>query len=354
MSTVTSAVTTCPDLQVGLENIFETCTDIGHQLRNKTLIQFLYSPENRSGIDFLVSPTFGKTRELLAVYDQLIPDSEVTTISDCDGNCTATTERGDLSTTYTMDCDGFMVEELFDPASWRLSCTNNYEKIQRTILKLIAALDSKVSTSVVSEVGGLRGDWDSAVTTTGDALVVNTQLASSVTPNPNAWADIDLALMQTGFCREVFIASGADLYSYNRIMSAGCCADSGLNLAEMFATYGKAVSWDRDVQDALGKEQAYAIMAGAVQLLTLNMNGGTETEIAQINVGTGAGSSFAAVVNSPFTGLPYDVTVEYVCRKIHLIVEGRVKAVGMPIDMFPSGYHAEGVTYVNQISVVNT
>lgn len=353
MSTVTNAVTTCPDLQTTLEENFETCgAALGWQ--PLPLTEFLYSPENRSGIDFRVSPFPGKTRSLLAVYGQMISDSAVGTMSDCEGNCTATTERGDLSTEYTIDCDGFVVETLFDPASWRLSCASNFVTVRDTILKMVVAMDKKVSKSVVTEVGGIIGSWDSAVTTTGEVLVVNTKLAGTQTPNPSAWLDIDQAIMQTGYCREAFLVGGSDLWAYNRLMEAGCCASSGLNLAEMFRLYGKAVAWDRHIQEAYGKEFTFSLMRGAVQLLTLNLNGGSELDLGYINVGPGAGTEFAGIINSPYTGLPYDLTVRYDCRKIHIILEARVKAVGLPADMFPTGEHMEGVTYANIIQVTNS
>lgn len=306
-------------------------------------------------MDIRVSPTFGKTRELLLIYDQLIPTSEVTTISDCEGNCTATTKRGDLSESYVMDCDGFMIEELFEPADWRQSCTTNLFKLSSTLLKMIIALDNRISQSVVSEVSGLMGAWAEEVSgLTGNTLVVNTQIASTTNPNPSAWQDIDLALLQTGYCRGAFIAGGAALYKYNRLMEAGCCASTGLNLQDMFNLYGRAVTWDAHVQAAVGQYISWVLMPGAVQLLTLNMNGGSEQDFGYINVGMGAGTEFAGVINSPYTGLPYDLTVRYDCRKIHVILEGRVKAVGAPLDMFPTGHRLEGVTYTNVIQVVNT
>jgi len=351
MSTVTSAVTTCPELQTVIEENFTYCSNY---VSNIALLPFLYSPENRTGMDVKVSPTFGKTRELLMVYDQIIPDSQVTTINDCEGNCTATTKRGDLSASYTMDCDGFLVEELYDPADWRQSCESGYSKITKTILKLIAAMDNKVSKSVVTEVAGLIGKWSSFVSTTGEVLVVSTELPTTATPNPSTWADIDLALMQTGYCAPAFLVGGSELLKYNRLMMAGCCASSGLNLEAMFNMYGKAYAWDMHVEQALGKEMTFSLMQGAIQLLTLNMNGGSDLGIDYINVGMGAGTEFAGIVNSPWTGLPYDLTVSYVCRKVHIIVEGRVKAVGMPIDMRPAGDYLDGVTYANIIQVTNT
>jgi len=354
MSTVTSAVTTCSPLQGLLENYFPNCAQL---VRNIPMLQFLYSPMNRGNIEATVSPTFAKTRELILTYDQLIPTSEVTTISDCEGNCTATTKRGDLSQSYIMDCDGFMVEELFDPADWRQSCTSNYDKIANTILKMIAALDNKNSQNTVTEVSGLRGEWSSLVAgTTGDVLTVRTRVSSATTsaPMPTTWIDIQNAIMQTEYCREAFIVGGMDLYTYNQLMASGCCADTGVDLGDLFARYGIATAWDKHIQQAMGKEQNFVLMAGAVQLLTLNMNGeSTQSELGYLDVGMGGGSDFAGVVESPWTGLPYDLTIRYDCRKIHIIMESRVKAVGMPIDMYPADDTQEGVTFVNQITVNN-
>lgn len=352
MSTVTSAVTTCPPLQGILEENFPLCPV---NIDPITLLPFLYSPENRSGMEFRVSPTFGKTRELLLIYEQLIPDSEVTTISSCEGSCTATTKRGDLSEAYVMDCDGFKIEELFEPEDWRQSCTNNLGKLSRTLLRMIAALDNRISKSVVSEVAGLMGAWAEEVSgLDGNTLVVETELPSTATLNPSAWQDVDLALLQTGYCNGAFITGGAALYKYNRLMEAGCCASTGLNLRDMLDLYGRAVTWDAHIQAAVGQFISWVLMPGAIQLLTLNMNGGSEQDFAYINVGMGAGNEFAGVINSPYTGLPYDLTVRYDCRKIHIILEGRVKAVGAPLDMFPAGHRLEGVTYTNVIQVVNT
>lgn len=353
MSTVTSAVTTCSPLQDLLESYFPNCANL---VSNINMLPWLYSPMNRGNIEAVVSPTFAKTRELILTYDQLIPDSEAVTISDCEGNCTATTKRGDLSQSYIMDCDGFMMEELFDPADWRQSCTSNYDKVVRTILKLVAALDNKNSKAMVTEVSALRGKWNTAVTgTTGDVLTVRTRVAAATTsaPMPTTWTQIQNAIMQTEYCREAFVVGGMSLYEYNQLMGSGCCADLGVDLGDLFARYGMAVAWDKHIQQAMGAEQSFVLMAGAVQILTLNMNGGSEQDLSYLDVGMGGGSDFAGIIESPWTGLPYDLTIRYDCRKIHIIVESRIKAVGMPIDMYPAGYENEGVTFVNQITVNN-
>jgi hypothetical protein len=351
MSTVTSAVTTCPQLQASLNESFLVCNHYG--VDPITLLPFLYSPENRTGLDFKVSPVAGKKRTLLMVYGQVIDDSEVDTKETCDKTCTATTERGDLSAEYTIDCGGYIIESLIDPVAWIDSCTDNRLWANDQILKMVAAMDNKISKGVVTDLGGLVGNYASDVTVTGDALIVNTLLASSVNLNPLAWYDIDFA-QQATYCADAFIASGQTLYKYARIMEAGCCASTGINLGEMMRLFGRAVTYDAHVQETYGTNMAFMLQRGAIQLLTLNMNGGQLTEMSQINVGPGAGTYYEGIINSPFTGLPMDLTIKYDCGKLHIILEANVVPVGMPLDMFPVGNRNEGVTYANWIQVVNT
>lgn len=355
MSTVTSAVTTCVSAQRDLDELFPTCGDIAPE-GFISLTPYLYSAENRSGIEFIVSPTYGKTRELIAIYDQIIPASEVTTVSTCTSVCNATTERGDLSTPYVMDCDGFRVEEKFDPVSWRLSCTDNAVKIQRTILKMMAALDTKINRSVVSEVNALIGNWATYVPgTTGEALIVRTRVGSTevTAPMPNTYVKIQNAQRLTKYCRPAFVVGGWDLWEYAQLMRAGCCNDQGIDLGVIQQNYGVAYDFDSDIQDTYGSQISFSLMNGAVQLLTLNMYGGFEQNSPYIDV-SGGSTQFAGIVESPWTGLPYDLSVKYDCHIVHIVMTGRVKAVGMPRDRFPAGNANENVTFANIIQVVNS
>jgi len=353
MSTATNAITTCVDVQADLDTLFPTCGDIAPE-GFISLTPYLYSAQNRSGIEFIVSPTFAKTRELIAIYDQIIPASEVTTVSDCTSTCTATTVRGDLSTAYVMDCDGFQVEEKFDPADWRLSCTDNATKINRTILKMMAALDTKFNRSIVSETHALIGNWSTYVPATGEALVVRTRVASAETaaPMPNTYVKIQNAQRLTKYCRPAFVVGGMDLWEYAQLMASGCCNDGGLDLGDLQRRFGVAYDFDSDIQDAHGTQISFSLMNGAVQLLTLNMNGGSEQRIPYIDV-TGGSTSFAGIMESPWTGLPYDLNIKFDCNIIHMVMTGRVKAVGMPRDRFPAGNANDNVTFANIIQVNN-
>lgn len=354
MSTVTNAVTTCPDLQTTLNENFLICSN--YAVDPITLLPYLYSSENRSGIDFRVSPVPGKKRTLLAVYSQIISDDEVDVKVGCDKTCIATTERGDLSTEYTIDCGGYMVEGKYDPALWMASCTDNYKWINDQLLKMIAALDNKISKGVVSLMGPLVGDWATEVQNqdADDYLVVETLVSGSTyQPNPNAWGDIDLATMQTGYCAPKFVAGGTLLYKYMRFLEAGCCASYGVNLKDLMDLYGQAVTYDLHVANTFGNNVSLMLQQGAVQLLTLNHNGGGFSQMQGLNVS--GGNTYAEyIINSPYTGLPYDLTIKYDCGVVHVILEGNVKPVGLPLDMFPAAHRMEGVTFVNGIKVTNT
>lgn len=351
MSTVTSAVTTCPPLQAMLQDMFFSCASMGPD--PIAILPFLNSPENRTAIRYAVSPVPGKKREVLVVYDQLIDDSEVDTKEGCDKTCTATTERGDLSATYSIDCGGYIIESLIDPTTWINSCTSTYDVAMREIMKMIGAMDNKISKATVTDLGSLLGAYASEITTTGDVLVVNTLQPSSTAFNGGAMYDIDFALQST-YCGPAFIGVGQTLKKYYAMMEAGCCSNDGINLGDLFNTYRRAVAYDVHFQQTYGSDMGIAMQAGAVQLLTLNHNMGQLTDLSYINVGPGAGTYAELIVISPWTGLPYDLTVKYDCSKVHLILEANVQAVGMPLDMFPSGNRRDGVTFVNMIDVSNT
>jgi hypothetical protein len=149
-------------------------------------------------------------------------------------------------------------------------------------------------------------------------------------------------------CAPSFIASAQTLLKYARLMEAGCCSQEGLDLLEIMRLYGKAVDYDYHVHQTFGTNAAFAIQLGALQLLTLNHNGGQlATELPWITVTgqTGGNIYWEGIVNSPWTGLPYDVTVKYDCGKVHMIVESNVQVIGMPVDMYPVGHRMEGVTF---------
>lgn len=360
MSAVTSAVTTCPNFQSMLNDYFVTCQKVR---LGSPMFQFLLSPVNRSGIQQIVNPRPNKKRAVTLVYDQPILYSAASSVSDCDKICTATTERGDLSKDYEIDCtDGKYVEEKIKTSAWNESCRDNGEVIFRTIQNLMGALDDAMADKTADELNPLVGNWSSDTPLSGltvdvdGFLQIRTQIASSTNPNLQAYQEVDLAITQAGYCNGEFITGGSQLYQYNRIMNTGCCADNGINAAEMVSQYGRAVTWDRWVANAFGDDVSLVFQPGSVQLLTYN-----DTDPAIINDFGGLAdvdmtyrNFWEGIVISPATGLPMDMTLKNDCGVIHIVLKATTKAVGLPIDMYPPGHPLEGVTYLNGIVVDNS
>ena len=359
MSTVTSAVTTCPALQDALNNYFVTCsrTRLG-----SPVLSFLNSPTNRSGIQQIVNPSPNKKRTVQLVYDQPIWTTEVSTVASCDKICTAETERGDLYTEYTIDCtEGLYVENLMKTSDWNESCRNNQEVLIARLDRMVGALADAVAEKTAQELPPLVGSYSADTALSGltidvdDFLVVATQIASSTNIDPQAFQQIDLALMQTGYCNGTFIAGGSQLYQYYRLMQAGCCADQGIDALEMLNLYGKAVTWDRWVANEFGDDVSLVFQPGSVQLLTYN-----DTDPAIQNLGGLADldmtyrNFFEAIITDPVTGLRMDFTMKNDCGQIHMVLKATTKAVGLPLDIYPSGHPLEGVTYLNGIQVTNS
>jgi hypothetical protein len=84
--------------------------------------------------------------------------------------------------------------------------------------------------------------------------------------------------------------------------------------------------------------------AGAVALITYN-------EAPQV---ANLGANYAKFrVNSPRTGIPYDIVMNDTCGTISILGYANTKLVGLPTDMFAVGDEFRGVTMVNKIKVVN-
>lgn len=361
MSTVTSTVTSCPSLQGMLNEYFETCsfTSFG-----SPFLDFLNSDINRSGIRQLVNPEVNKKRTVQLVYDQPIWVDEATAIADCDKQCTATTERGDLYANYTIDCtDGLYMEELIKTSSWIDSCRNNQSVIASHIMKLVFGLEDAIAQKTAQELPPLVGAYSSDVPASGltvdadDFLNVATQQASSTNIDPQAFQQIDLALTQTGYCNGRFVTGGSDLFQYYRYLQAGCCADQGLDALEMLRLYGNAVTWDRWVAAEFGNDVSIVAQPGSLQLLTLNKAEGNvfgDIDIMGLGGVSGHMNYWEGIIISPRSGLPMDIRISDACGSISIFVELTTKLVGLPLDIYPVGHPLEGVTYVNGIQVVNS
>jgi hypothetical protein len=355
MSLIGQALKSCPSLQAELNAYFQTCNaaELGDV---SPLVQFLYSPINRSGIQQLVQPEGGKLRQVVLRYDQLIPESEVQSVDSCDRICTTTDKRGDLVATYEIDpCAKLVVSEAMALKDFYQSCLSNPEIIMGKLRRLINALRARTQTKLVNELTSLTGKWSGTVSASGlnvvsDQLVIKTKLANG-NINPEAIADIDMAVLQTGYCSPPAIFSGGTLYRYARAMQAGCCADSGLDLEKAMQLFGKAIMFDRRVQQEWSVDEAVVLMPGAVQVLEFNEFAGDAEFFSAAGVSP---KDHTEVIIDPATGMAMNLLISENCGTLSFILHTVTRLVNMPSDMFPAGHYMEGVNYVNEILVDNS
>lgn len=348
----------CPDIQDELDKYFATC-DSSMASDPSPLNEFLWSPANRSGIELLIHPASGKVRTGVLRYDQRILENAVGTRDDCDQVCTATTKRGDLTSTFEIDtCDRLFVEELMNPEDFKLACRSNPEIIAKKIAMLMDVMERKIATVMVGLAVTKFGDWADNVTpliadtqgNTARALSLATKRTGTTDVNPEAAYDLDFAIKQTGYCMSPLVVGGAQLYKYLRLMESGCCSNQGLNLDDIFAKYGHANVWDRRFDLAMGTEYAMVLQPRVLQPVyyTRALDG----VWGALGITVGANYQKQGVVSR--LGIPMDLTISDNCGEISFILETVVDLFSLPTDLFAPGDYMEGVTFVNKVKVVNS
>lgn len=355
MSTVTTSIVPCPEFQALLVNYMGSCH---MNPKPAKLVTYLLSAENSTGIRQIVNPSNGKKRTVQLVYDQQIPQSEGAAVSSCDLVCTATTERGNLSENYEIDCtDGIYFEEKITLTDWMDSCRDNGELILSRLAALMNAANTAINIKTAGEVAGLIGDWDDEVANI-PGVTVNSQYlrlplyTSAGNVDGTAFTKIDTAKELTEYCGPSVLFGGLQFYQYYKLINSGCCTDFGLDIGDLFARYGQAVMFDKDVNAEIGPNHGLLLQNRSVQLLTLNyaLN-------ADYNPFTGinwaAGSNYySTVLRHPESFFPFDVSFKSDCGVVHMIVKGTSKAVGLPTDLYATGESMDGVTWVNGLEMV--
>lgn len=358
MSYAPSTLSECPNIQVELNNYFQTCNSA--ELREPTpLLDWLMSPANRTGYSQVVAPGGGKIKTVELRYDQRILEAAVTQPGNLERTCTATTKRGDLTTTCEIDpADYWEVSEKISVTDFIYACRNNFDIVNKKLKMLADALIRKVATAVAEDVVALKGNWGAMVDPSlisSDFLQVQTlKSIASGDISPNAFENIDMALKQSNFCNGAAIFSGATLYQYYRLMLAGCCSQDGLALDQILSLYGTAVLYDLRVQKAFSDaDKAIALAPGAVQLVTFNLNDNGVSAAAGTQT---VGSNYLnALIFDPASGIPIDLTIKDECPgDLHIFMRTTIKPCALPTDLYAPGDDLEGVVGVNGIEVANS
>lgn len=345
---VESLMSVCPDVQAELNQFYQSC-DASMLREPMPFFDFLWSDINVGGLQQIVVPSAGKIKNVVLRYEQRILESEVEEVNNCGTTCVSETQRGDKTTTVTIDpCDKLQISEVMTAADFVLSCGSNEYLIGRKVQMMIDALVRKMATRLTTQASGLVGNWDSSTgVAAGDPLCIT--LYNGGVINPTAMADIDFAMQQTNFCNTTAIFAGADIYKYSRAIQAGCCSNQGIDIAQISAQYGKAVLYDKRVATAVGATGAWVLQAGALVPIYYVNNNANVMEAAGIATGQAnaiIGSNYyKAVIQDPQSGLPMDLTISDNCGNVSIVLEANAKVVALPTDLFNAGDTMSGVNF---------
>lgn len=351
MSYTPSSLVACPNLQEDLERLFGA-EPARYYREPVPFTQYLMSPANRSELKELVTMGDSKVKTVQAVYQPRILSSEVqTNVTDY---CSASTERGTTSTTYTIDTtQNLFLEQSFDVDNLASACRDNQDWFNDQILKMVVAMDSRVNQKNASQASALLGGWSTDVsgipfaTLSGDVLQVRTQKTASDTDIFYQTQQVVQSAAEASHFGQFITIGGFSLHNYNKLMESGCCANSGLDVADLQSRFGFASVRDRDVASAAGgNAYSWAISNGALQVIYYNRWAGLFNQVDS--------NQSYGVINSPSTGMAYDLVVKHDCGVISVTLTATTKLVALPDDMFQTGDHMEGVKGFAAIQVDNS
>lgn len=347
MSYLSSDYIQCETIQKMLDDEFAVCNVLS--LDPMPALEAILSTQVASGISQSVSDGMGKVKTVKVVYERRLLETDVTSGSGSRA-CTTSNQSFNSYQTYTIDPDVWLeASEKFKTSELATVCTDDARSmIQKKISKIVDVLERKVATQTASQLAGMVGKWSSSVTANASYELELATLVSSATKvlDPFAWGKLDIAFSKTGYCNSPIIVGGSDLYEFARVSNAGCCSTTGVDIAAVYNTFGKAVMYDKRVEIALGNaaNKSIAFMPGSLALIHYN----EATQVPNI------GSNYVSFkVFAPRTGLPIDITVNDTCGVISILGFVNTKLVSLPTDLFSNTDEYNGVNYVNKIKVVN-
>lgn len=346
MSVISEKDVQCETIQHALDECFRTCTT---PMDAMPFLEAVLSTQMAMGISQHVSDGNGKVKTVNVTYDQRALESAATTTTGA-RTCTSTNETHNNYTQYSIDTTTHITyDEKFDIGDLATVCQDVPAYYAKKIAKVIDVIERAAATQISNEVVQWIGSWGSAVTADNgsDELVVSTLVTEAgKILNYSAMPEIDLALLQTGYCAPGIIVGGSKLYSYGQAINNGCCSTTGVNILDMANQFGKAIMYDRRVEAALGSAlKSIVFQPGALAVITYN----------EFNETTLIGANYAKMkVFSPRTGLPIDIIIKDDCGTISIVGYFTGKLVGLPNDLFAVGDIYRGVTMVNKILVTNS
>lgn len=312
-------------------------------------VQYLKSEANMSVLKNMVVTGDGKTKNVNLTYFPRLLESSVTAATT--RGCVATDQNGNLEKQYSIDTTDLQVSgEVILAKDLSRFCENNPDYILSRLAHHMNVIDRKVASVIAGEANALLGGWSadtvSTHTMSGDKIQVST--ASSGEFKVGAWEEILSGTIMSGY-NGVVGFGGNDIAQHVRLSNAGCCANNGLDVNEIYRQFGYAYAYDRRLASALGSlaTQSLVMEPGALQIIDY-----TETPWKNGVMDFSAGYMSEQMMTP--NGIAVDVFIKDDCGAVSINVYANVKLVGLPDDMFSTGDNFEGVTFVGGVVVSNS
>ena len=350
-----SSFVSCPNIQLGLTEAWFNNQPLG----NVNLVRFLLSDINKKDtFQRQLTPGDGKLRSVELVYGQRFLESSVGETARI--ACSGFSADGETSKVYEIDPTvGANKTFSMTLSSLQTRCEADELYLSKEILKAMNVLIQKMETdaaiAVIANSGNFATDVDNgdpAGTTTLKTTKTKTSGGAILT---DAIEDVAFENMANDFTETPYIFGGAIWEKYARALGAACCGDLGVNAGVYKDNSGVVIGYSQKVQaNAANANDGYALIPGAVQMVTFNEFGGSSPWVLDddsIKQGT-------LIYPDPALPLVFDYYAKYTCTDANT----KVWDIGLglaydfmflPADMFAVGDRLEGVNGVLGFRVSN-
>lgn len=345
----------CPEIQAQLLEVWVNDPSIKRE--DLPLTELLLSPFNvgDNKLQKVVSPGNGKSRLVDLIYTPRQLESAVSSSTGHD-DCVSSNVPTELSKQYDVGTDYFQVDRIMPMDQLRYKCEQDDQYMAKLIMGMMDQLGRKIESHNFEQLFLLKGEFSTDIASVGtvdgsDDFAVATVIPSTVNFNFDLLQKVPTATKYSGYSMPPILIGGAKLQMYLEAAKAGCCAASGINIAEIYSQYGLAAinSYRADASFG-GADHFLSMEPGAVQLISWNEYEGiqgintVDTEIYK-----------QTILIDPKNGMKYDFKANMDCNgKWSFFLRCYSKLAGLPNDLYNSADRLEGVTFVNGFKIVNS
>lgn len=361
MSYQTTDLLPCQDIQGRLEDLWKTPSFPGADDK-MPFSDMLNSQINRYPIQTSLVKGGAKLHDVVVTYFPRLTEDLVTSKDATEITCTQTAQYGNISRTYTPPDTALTSGEKIALADLPRFCMDNPMYFEMVVARHIDVVRRALATQQAEEAVLLNGTWGNGLFTTGNAVgnvnasnqyvwATRKSAALGGNPDPEAWADLRMALDDVGAGANLFAAGGKTGRSYFNASMIGCCADSGLDLQAAMDRWGLAYAYDQRLTAALGSTNEFMVLEpGNLVPIYFTMAPWKEG----VNpVFVDSGNYKLIAITDPMTGVPMDLTISEDCGNISITVSTAEKLINLPTDFYSTPDPYSGKNGVFQVRITN-